>query len=90
VYYHPNDRPELERESRQFQILHSMMGNRLHLAPLSRDNPPEVILDVGTGIGDWAIAMGDEFPVSRIFGVDISPHQPELVPPNVHFLIQDM
>ena len=52
------------------------------------DNPRR-ILDVGTGTGQWAIEMGDEFPDCEIQGTDLSPIQPHSVPENVHFYIDD-
>jgi len=37
----------------------------------------------------WAIEMGDEYPSAEILGVDLSPIQPRLVPPNVKFEVDD-
>ncbi|KAJ6259008.1 hypothetical protein Dda_5904 [Drechslerella dactyloides] len=48
----------------------------------------DVILGTGTGI--WAIDFADEFPEARIRGVDLSPTQPEWVPENVLFEIDDL
>ncbi|KAH0566179.1 hypothetical protein GP486_000432 [Trichoglossum hirsutum] len=53
-------------------------GGKLHLAPIGDD--PKRILDVGTGTGIWAIEMGN----------DLSPIQPDMVPPNVHFEVDDV
>lgn len=33
--------------------------------------------------------MGDEYPEAEIIGVDLSPIQPEFVPPNVRFMVDD-
>ncbi len=66
-----------------------LFGGKLYFAPLSAENPPRLVLDVATGTGDWAIQMGDEFPQSQIVGTDLSPIQPENVPPNVSFFIED-
>jgi ubiquinone/menaquinone biosynthesis C-methylase UbiE len=35
------------------------------------------------------VAVGDLFPGARIEGVDLSPIQPEYVPENVHFFVDD-
>ena len=58
----------------------------LHFAPISQ---PKQVLDVGTGTGIWAIEMGDEHPDAHVLGTDLSPIQPELVPPNCIFEIDD-
>ncbi|KAG4440046.1 hypothetical protein IFR05_004496 [Cadophora sp. M221] len=58
-----------------------------HFAPLSK---PHRILDIGTGTGIWVIEMADdEFPNAQFHGTDLSPIQPDTVPENVHFFIDD-
>ncbi|KAI8944584.1 S-adenosyl-L-methionine-dependent methyltransferase [Xylaria longipes] len=37
----------------------------------------------------WAIEMAEEFESSVVVGTDLSPIQPEYVPPNAHFYIHD-
>lgn len=64
------------------------MGDRLYFAPLD-DRPPKRILDIATGTGDWAIAMGDRFPDARVTATDLSPIQPDIVPMNVEFFVED-
>ncbi|KUJ20195.1 putative Demethylmenaquinone methyltransferase [Mollisia scopiformis] len=85
-YYMPND----EEEQTRMQILHgvhySLLSNSLTTVPLSS---PTKILDVGTGPGDWAMAMGDEYPDAEIIGTDIAKIQPSAVPLNVFFEIDD-
>lgn len=85
----PNDYLEQERLDLQNVALVRLFGNKLYLAPLSHENPPKMILDIATGTGDWAIQMGDEFPSSQIIATDLSPIQPEDVPPNVSFFVED-
>lgn len=46
-------------------------------------------MDIGTGTGQWAIEMGDEFPNAEVQGTDLSPIQPSSVPQNVHFFVDD-
>lgn len=48
------------------------------------------ILDLGTGTGIWCVEMGDQYPSADIVGVDLSPHQPDWVPPNVRFEVDDI
>ncbi|KAI9167600.1 putative methyltransferase tdiE [Paramyrothecium foliicola] len=88
-YFLPNDNMERERLVFQGQALHSLFGDRLFFAPLSKANPPRHILDIATGMGDWAIQMGDVFSSSQVVATDLSPIQPEDVPPNVSFYVED-
>ncbi|KAK0702802.1 S-adenosyl-L-methionine-dependent methyltransferase [Lasiosphaeris hirsuta] len=84
----PND----EREQHREDILHVMMleaiGGRHFFAPIT--TRPSKILDLGTGTGIWAIEVADMYPGAEVTGVDLSPIQPEWMPPNVHFIIDDM
>ncbi|EHK21119.1 uncharacterized protein TRIVIDRAFT_59507 [Trichoderma virens Gv29-8] len=88
-YAYPNDIPEQERLAFQGPIIKKLFGDRLYFAPLSQTRPPQSILDVATGVGDWAIEMGDLFPSSEVIGTDLSPIQPDMVPPNVNFYVED-
>ncbi|RKK75809.1 hypothetical protein BFJ70_g17239 [Fusarium oxysporum] len=88
-YAFPNDTPEQERLELQGECIKRLLDDRLYLAPLSTTRPPRAILDVATGVGDWAIQMGDLFPTSLVIGTDLSPIQPAEVPPNVHFYVED-
>lgn len=56
--------------------------------------PPSVtrILDVGSGQGDWALAMAEQYPDAQIVATDVSvfdSHFLGLAPPNVLFEIDD-
>jgi len=87
AYNFPNDDSEQDRED----MKHAMMVNlcqRLHFAPLVEGGGN--ILDMGTGTGIWAIEMGDLYPGANVLGVDLSPIQPEWVPPNVKFMVDDV
>lgn len=87
TYLLPND----EEENERLDIFHHLMGivngGRLHRAPIIS---PQRVLDIGTGTGIWAIQMGDDYPSAEVLGIDLSPIQPTLVPPNVHFQIDDI
>jgi hypothetical protein len=89
AYAFPNDTAEQERLELQGECIKRLLDDRLYLAPLSTSRPPRAILDVATGVGDWAIQIGDLFPTSTVIGTDLSPIQPAEVPPNVHFFIED-
>lgn len=90
-YVLPNDTQEQERLDLQHHIWRLLLGGRLYTAPLPPpDTKPELrILDLGTGTGIWAIDMADEFPTSQVFGVDLSPIQPDYVPNNCMFHVDD-
>lgn len=62
-------------------------GGNLHLAPLTN---PGRILDIGTGTGIWCIEMGDLYPDAEVIGNDFSPVQPNMVPRNVKFEVDDV
>lgn len=63
-----------------------LIGGKTHIAPLES---PVRILDVGTGTGAWAIDVADEYEQAHVFGTDISPIQPDYIPPNCAFHIDD-
>ncbi|TDZ36735.1 Secondary metabolism regulator LAE1 [Colletotrichum spinosum] len=85
-YLLPNDEPEQEREDMKHAMCVNVMNGKLHSAPLEN---PQKIVDIGTGTGIWAIDFGDEYPESDVLGIDLSPIQPDWVPPNVRFMIDD-
>ncbi|KAK5791515.1 hypothetical protein VI817_006824 [Penicillium citrinum] len=53
------------------------------------NTPPRRILDIGTGTGEWAIEMAEDYPTIDIIGTDLSPIQPNWAPPNCRFFIDD-
>lgn len=89
AYLFPNDQIEIERLDNQHEILKIVQGGRSYLAPWTRASPPRKVLDVATGTGRWAIEVGDEFPGTQVIGIDLSPIQPTLMPPNVTFFVDD-
>ncbi|TIC90052.1 Secondary metabolism regulator laeA [Colletotrichum higginsianum] len=89
AYAFPNDEVELTRLDMAHALMVRAMGNRLYLAPLERDKVHR-ILDIGTGTGIWAIEMGDIFQNAEVIGNDLSAIQPEWVPSNVKFEIDDV
>ncbi|TGJ87851.1 hypothetical protein E0Z10_g945 [Xylaria hypoxylon] len=64
-----------------------IFGDRLSLAPIQE---PARVLDFGTGTGAWAIEFAIQHPGSDVLGTDLSPIQPEYVPPNCRFEIDDI
>lgn len=86
AYFFPNDPSERDRLDFQYEILKYAFSDKNYFAPLK---DPRTILDIGTGTGQWAIEMGDEFPNAEVQGTDLSPIQPSSVPQNVHFFVDD-
>lgn len=89
TYLFPNDDTEIERLDLNHLVLVMSLGDKLYLAPIDEDKTQR-ILDIGTGTGIWAVEMGDLFPNAIILGNDLSPIQPEWVPPNVKFEVDDV
>ncbi|CCE35193.1 uncharacterized protein CPUR_02124 [Claviceps purpurea 20.1] len=87
-YSIPNDDQQLESEELCHQVWMIHFDDQLFLAPLCTDRIHRV-LDVGTGSGIWAIEFADRFPNASVIGTDISPCQPQWVPPNLRFEIDD-
>ncbi|RFU29588.1 hypothetical protein B7463_g6742, partial [Scytalidium lignicola] len=87
AYHFPNDEREQDREDMKHAMTMTLC-QQLHFAPIGPN--PQNILDLGTGTGIWAIEMGDQYPGSHILGVDLSPIQPEWVPANVKFEVDDI
>ncbi|KAF7541938.1 hypothetical protein G7054_g312 [Neopestalotiopsis clavispora] len=85
-YFLPNDEQEINRLDLQHRIALQVLDWKLHLAPLEG---PGRVLDLGTGTGIWAIEFADQNPGSDVLGTDLSPIQPEYVPANCRFEIDD-
>ncbi|KAF4445598.1 methyltransferase [Fusarium austroafricanum] len=92
-YVLPNDDQEQQRLDLQHHIWRLLLGGALHTAPLSipesSDENEFRILDLGCGTGIWAIEMADEYPNASVAGVDLSPIQPDWVPGNCRFHVDD-
>ncbi|KAH7130943.1 S-adenosyl-L-methionine-dependent methyltransferase [Dactylonectria macrodidyma] len=86
-HWAPNDETQLEALDIIHHWLTLMLDNKLYLPPIGQN--PQMILDVGTGTGIWAINMADDFPSAKVIGTDLAPTQPSWVPPNLEFQIDD-
>ncbi|KAI0968167.1 S-adenosyl-L-methionine-dependent methyltransferase [Xylaria arbuscula] len=87
-YSLPNDEIEQQREELMHILVMDILDQQLFLAPMAE--PPKKVMDLATGIGLWAIEMGDRYPDANILGIDLSPIQPTSVPPNVTFQVDDV
>ena len=82
----PCDDDEQTRMQMLHQVYEYVLGDRLTTVPLS---DPTHVLDIGTGCGDWTIAMGEQYPACEVIGTDIAKIQPTAVTSNVFFEIWD-
>jgi len=87
TYFMPNDEGEQARLSIVNQIYLRAMKSHLYRAPISKEISR--VLDVGAGTCDWAIAMGLQFPKCQVIAMDIGVFDPEYLPQNVSFEIDD-
>ncbi|KFA70371.1 hypothetical protein S40285_01750 [Stachybotrys chlorohalonatus IBT 40285] len=87
-YILPNDEDENQRlDIQNYHFLLTFEGRRC-FAPGAET--ARRVLDVGTGTGIWAIEFADEHPDADVIGVDLSPIQPDFVPPNCQFEVDDI
>ena len=70
-------------------MLTLLLDNKLFLAPIEPESVHQV-LDVGCGTGLWSMDFADAHPNAQIEGVDLSPVQPDWVPPNCYFTVDDV
>ncbi|KAK2057969.1 methyltransferase domain-containing protein [Colletotrichum caudatum] len=86
----PNDESERARLEIQHQLFKLCLEGSLTATKLPKDQPLN-ILDIGTGTGNWAVEMGEKYPLAKIMGIDISAALlPTTVPPNVVFEVEDI
>ncbi|OLN87682.1 hypothetical protein CCHL11_05630 [Colletotrichum chlorophyti] len=96
-YLLPKDDAEQEREDMKHTLVLHISGGSLHRAPLDR---PQKTLDIGTGTGIWAVDnigwQADLYcqwamitPKPKLLAWTSVASSPGLVPPNVHFLVDD-
>ncbi|EIN07303.1 S-adenosyl-L-methionine-dependent methyltransferase [Punctularia strigosozonata HHB-11173 SS5] len=91
--------PADEDEIRRYELFHRMfqfVADANYVGPVrevlvdSTASRRKRVLDVGTGSGQWAIEMADEFPKVDVVGCDCAPIQPREVPPNCTFELCDV
>lgn len=85
-YYMPNDEEEQDRMRIVHQVYLNVFNLELTSVPL---DDPEIILDVGTGTGEWVMGMAEKYPDCDVIGMDISPIQDTRVPNNCNWECDD-
>ncbi|KAM0226435.1 hypothetical protein ACHAQD_000356 [Fusarium lateritium] len=90
-YLFPNDEAEQDREELKHNLTVYLCDGKLFFAPIEPllEKGAEV-LDLGTGIGKWCIDLADNYPKSQFHGMDLSPIQPDWVPENAIFFVDDI
>ncbi|XTI92278.1 S-adenosyl-L-methionine-dependent methyltransferase [Cenococcum geophilum] len=83
-YWGPNDDIQNDQLDIAHHMLQLLLDDNLYLAPITS---PRRVLDIGTGTGICDLA--DEHPAAEVTGIDLSPIQPEFLPPNCKFEIDD-
>ncbi|KAH6664811.1 S-adenosyl-L-methionine-dependent methyltransferase [Plectosphaerella plurivora] len=86
-YWVTNDELSNEALDINHHVLTLLKSGKLYRSPLSPNI--KVPVDIGTGTGIWAIDFADEFPGAEVIGTDLSPIQPNWIPPNLQFQIDD-
>ncbi|EAW12408.1 class I SAM-dependent methyltransferase [Aspergillus clavatus NRRL 1] len=86
AYWGSNDEKSIDAMDICHFMYSLLLHGQLYLAPIGS---PERVLDVGTGTGAWAMEFADLHPTAKVIGTDLSPIQPNFVPPNLTFEIDD-
>ncbi|KAH6641660.1 S-adenosyl-L-methionine-dependent methyltransferase [Chaetomium tenue] len=87
-YGMPMDDVELDRIDMCHAKYYALLEKNRFIAPIGEN--PQRILDLGCGTGIWSIDVADMYPSADVIGVDIAPTQPEWVPPNCRFELDDI
>ncbi|KJZ78577.1 hypothetical protein HIM_01968 [Hirsutella minnesotensis 3608] len=91
MYAFPNDETEQYCDNLKHSLIIHLCEGRYFYAPCREVfQKGAQILDLGTGTGKWCMEMADCYPNSRFHGMDLSPIQPDWVPENVEFFVDDI
>ncbi|KAH7175418.1 methyltransferase [Dactylonectria macrodidyma] len=90
-YLFPNDETEQYRDDMKHSLSVYLCEGEFFFAPIHEwlEKGADV-LDLGTGTGKWCVELADEYPNSEFHGMDLSPIQPDWVPENVLFVVDDI
>jgi SAM-dependent methyltransferase len=85
-YWGPEDEAARDVQDWTHHLWLICLSGRLYFAPTEH---PKAVLDLGTGTGIWAVDVADQNPEASVQGTDLSAMQPDWVPPNLRFEIDD-
>lgn len=90
-YLFPNDETEQYRDDLKHNLSVYLCDGESFFAPVhERLETSAMVLDLGTGTGKWCIDLADDYPNCEFHGMDLSPIQPDWVPENVLFVVDDI
>ncbi|KAH7311586.1 S-adenosyl-L-methionine-dependent methyltransferase [Stachybotrys elegans] len=90
-YAFPNDETEQHREDLKHHLILYLCDNNYFYAPVKPLLEEGIeVLDLGTGTGKWCMELADTYPATTFHGMDLSPIQPDWVPENVLFVVDDI
>jgi len=70
TYFMPCDQAEQDRLAIQHQVFVGALKGKLSTTPLT--DATRRVLDLGTGPGNWAVAVATQFPNAEVVGVDMA------------------
>ncbi|CAG8745805.1 2488_t:CDS:2, partial [Cetraspora pellucida] len=81
-YHLPNDENESDRLHLQHFLLKYILQSNFS-APVDHilSKPGAKVLDIGCGAGSWSFDIATTYPLAKVVGLDISPHQPATIKP---------
>ncbi|KAJ9353619.1 hypothetical protein DTO280E4_7212 [Paecilomyces variotii] len=85
-YWGPNDEKDVYHQTVTHHLFYRTLDDRMLLAPVT---DPRNVLDIGTGVGLWAVNFADAHPEARVTGTDLSPLWENPVQPNLRFQVDD-
>ncbi|KAH8746606.1 SAM dependent methyltransferase [Diaporthe sp. PMI_573] len=90
-YDSPTNISSMSHQLNSHTMYLQILGGKLHLAPIS-DNPQVSVLAgiITATLTFNSMDFADEYPSAEVIGADLSPIQPAFVPPNCHFVVDDI
>ncbi|KAI9151584.1 Secondary metabolism regulator laeA [Paramyrothecium foliicola] len=90
-YAFPNDETEQARDDMKHNLTLYLCDGDYFMSPVHDILEKGAdVLDLGTGTGKWCIELADLYPKSEFHGMDLSPIQPDWVPENALFVVDDI